>query len=196
MFGFRARASRISNLASGRGGPRYCGGQPSGFKNELYSPTGTRGPGRQSSVDHLGSRSRRPPPPLPLPLPLPVTSSPPPRKRPTAFRKRKRRARAPTPTGHGRRQEAVSIFTGFRHVQRPAANNQQANASARQKPRRETQRQRRTELPKGPCSKENEDHGTRFQVTKFNGKSSELCPCVRRVSSRGHVLIFKRPNYG
>jgi hypothetical protein len=26
-FVFRARASRISSLASGRGGPRYCGGQ-------------------------------------------------------------------------------------------------------------------------------------------------------------------------
>ena len=29
MLGFCARASRISNSASGRGGPRYCGGQPS-----------------------------------------------------------------------------------------------------------------------------------------------------------------------
>jgi hypothetical protein len=27
MLGFRARASRISSLAPGRGGPRYCGGQ-------------------------------------------------------------------------------------------------------------------------------------------------------------------------
>jgi hypothetical protein len=32
LLGFRARASRIINLASGRGGPRYCGGQPSGLK--------------------------------------------------------------------------------------------------------------------------------------------------------------------
>jgi hypothetical protein len=40
-LGFRARASRISSLASGRGGPRYCGGQPSGFKKWLSAPTTT-----------------------------------------------------------------------------------------------------------------------------------------------------------
>jgi hypothetical protein len=38
MLGFRARASRISSLASGRGGPRYCGGQQSGLKKRLSSP--------------------------------------------------------------------------------------------------------------------------------------------------------------
>jgi hypothetical protein len=36
-LGFRARASRISSVASGRGGPRYCGGQQSGFKKRLSS---------------------------------------------------------------------------------------------------------------------------------------------------------------
>jgi hypothetical protein len=40
LLGFRARASRISSLASGRGGPRYCGGQQSGLKKRLSSPTG------------------------------------------------------------------------------------------------------------------------------------------------------------
>jgi hypothetical protein len=40
MLGFRARASRISSSASGRGGPRYCGGQQSGLKKTLSSPTG------------------------------------------------------------------------------------------------------------------------------------------------------------
>jgi hypothetical protein len=39
LLGFRARASRISSLASGRGGPRYCGGQQSGLKNGRSSPT-------------------------------------------------------------------------------------------------------------------------------------------------------------
>jgi hypothetical protein len=38
MLGLRARAFGISILGSGRGGPRYCGGQPSGFKNGLSSP--------------------------------------------------------------------------------------------------------------------------------------------------------------
>jgi hypothetical protein len=38
MLGFRVRAFGISNLASGRGGPRYCGGQPSGFENGLSAP--------------------------------------------------------------------------------------------------------------------------------------------------------------
>jgi hypothetical protein len=43
LLGFRVRAFGISNLASGRGGPRYCGGQPSGLKNGLSSPR-ERGP--------------------------------------------------------------------------------------------------------------------------------------------------------
>jgi hypothetical protein len=49
LLGFRARASRISSLmASGRGGPRYCGGQPTAkrVKNGRASPT-TRYPGRR-----------------------------------------------------------------------------------------------------------------------------------------------------
>jgi hypothetical protein len=33
------RASRIGSLASGRGGPRYCGGQQSGLKKRLSSPS-------------------------------------------------------------------------------------------------------------------------------------------------------------
>jgi hypothetical protein len=49
--GFRARASRISSLASGRGGPRYCGGQQSGLKKRLSSST----------------RPCMPPPPTPTP---------------------------------------------------------------------------------------------------------------------------------
>jgi hypothetical protein len=43
LLGFRARASRISSLASGRGGPRYCGGQQSGLKKRLSSPKGVWG---------------------------------------------------------------------------------------------------------------------------------------------------------
>jgi hypothetical protein len=39
LLGFRARASRIRGLASGRGGPRYCGGQQSGLKKRLSSPS-------------------------------------------------------------------------------------------------------------------------------------------------------------
>jgi hypothetical protein len=39
MLGFRVRASRISSLASGRGGSRYCGGQQSGLKTRLSSPS-------------------------------------------------------------------------------------------------------------------------------------------------------------
>jgi hypothetical protein len=38
LLGFRARASRIRSLASGRGGLRYCGGQQSGLKNLLLAP--------------------------------------------------------------------------------------------------------------------------------------------------------------
>jgi hypothetical protein len=34
-----AHASRISSLASGRGGPRYCGEQQSGLKKRLSSPS-------------------------------------------------------------------------------------------------------------------------------------------------------------
>jgi hypothetical protein len=45
MLGFCARASRISSLASGRGGPRYCGGQQSGLKKRLPSPTANAGRG-------------------------------------------------------------------------------------------------------------------------------------------------------
>jgi hypothetical protein len=37
-FGYGQKVSRIGNLASGRGGPCYCGGQPSGLKNGLSSP--------------------------------------------------------------------------------------------------------------------------------------------------------------
>jgi hypothetical protein len=45
LLGFRARASRISSLASGRGGPpRYCGGQQSGLKKRLSSPRHTHDP--------------------------------------------------------------------------------------------------------------------------------------------------------
>jgi hypothetical protein len=38
--GYRARASRSCSLASGRGGPRYCGGggQQGGLKKRLSSP--------------------------------------------------------------------------------------------------------------------------------------------------------------
>jgi hypothetical protein len=42
LLGFRARASRISSLAPGRGGPRYAllrGGQQGGLKKRLSSPT-------------------------------------------------------------------------------------------------------------------------------------------------------------
>jgi hypothetical protein len=49
LLGFRARASRISSLASGRGGPRYCGGQLSGLKTGA-PPLEQRGAG--AAVDH------------------------------------------------------------------------------------------------------------------------------------------------
>jgi hypothetical protein len=47
--------SRISSLASGRGGPRYCGGQQSGLKKRLSSPTGRS---RSRSVSCLVSRQQ------------------------------------------------------------------------------------------------------------------------------------------
>ena len=56
LLGFRARTFRISNLASGRGGPRYCGGQQSGLKKRLSSPT----PGIAGLA--AGSHARRPAP--------------------------------------------------------------------------------------------------------------------------------------
>jgi hypothetical protein len=57
----RARAIRISNLASGRGGPRYCGGQPSGLKNGLSAPTTWAAEPRASLSLSLPRRPRRTP---------------------------------------------------------------------------------------------------------------------------------------
>jgi hypothetical protein len=58
LLGFRARASRISSLASGRGGPRYCGGQQSGLKNRLSSPRAPRARGARSGASPAPPRSR------------------------------------------------------------------------------------------------------------------------------------------
>jgi hypothetical protein len=86
MLGFRARASRISSLASGRGGLRYCGGQQSGLKKRLSSPTSRVRRRRPASDDRptsgrsgtsavrspqsaVRSRSRRPPPAPAAPVP-------------------------------------------------------------------------------------------------------------------------------
>ena len=43
----------ISSLASGRGGPRYCGGQPSGCKNGLSAPTSLFGGSAHARVRAL-----------------------------------------------------------------------------------------------------------------------------------------------
>jgi hypothetical protein len=58
IFACSERASRIINSASGRGGLCYCGGQPSGLKNGLPSPTTLRAIARPSCAFR---RSRRPP---------------------------------------------------------------------------------------------------------------------------------------
>jgi hypothetical protein len=48
-------AFRTSSLASGRGGPRYCGGQPSGCKNGLSSPANGGGDGMDVGPMGVGS---------------------------------------------------------------------------------------------------------------------------------------------